>query len=66
MNFWKSVVKDSRITLVFRVFVYQNLVFMQNEQHVRNQHQKLHRLTHILPKNIVRQKLTRRGLQGKK
>ena len=62
--FSKSVVKCLKIGLIFRDFDYQNLIFMQNKYDIRNHHQKLHRITYILFKNIFRRNSTSGGPQG--
>ena len=52
------MVKCLKIGLVFRDFDYQDLISMQNNHDIRNQHQKLHQITYILSKRICRQNST--------
>jgi hypothetical protein len=63
--FSTSVVKCSKIGLVFRAFDHQDLISMQNNHDIRNQHKKLHRIKYILSKDIFRQNSTCGGPQGK-
>jgi len=61
----KSVAIGNRFSLLFRDYDNHKLIFVQNKRDIRNQHEKPHRITYILSKNIFHQKSVWGAPQGK-
>ena len=57
-----SVAKSPKNEVVSGVFAYKKFIFKQNGHDIRNQCEKLHRITYILSKTIFPQNSTRTPL----
>ena len=57
--FSMPMAKSPKNEVVFWVFDYKKFIFKQNGHDIRNQYEKLHRITYILSKTISPQKPTR-------
>jgi hypothetical protein len=55
----------AKCDVVFWVFYYKKFIFTGREDHICNQHKKLHPITSISSNNIFRQNPSCRGLQEK-
>ena len=58
MNLGQFFHHFSRFSTFFRYSEYQYCVLVQNEYHIRNQHEKLHRIDYVSSKLVLHQKST--------